>query len=134
MPRQKEFIISKKKIFPKKRKFRLRDLFRWKKKIKKAKQEENIKTSPSAGWSLALAIVGSAIMLLGGINSGFLTVTFLLLEVIAFILGIIGLRSIKKYPKRFKGKEVAWAGIIISSLWMLIVLAFFYWLLFIYGN
>ena len=124
--------FSKKKKF-KKRKFRLRDLFRWKKKIKKVKPIDETKIIPSAWWSLSLGILGTLIILLPGF-SFLVFLIFIALQLSALILGILALKGIERNPQIFRGKNIAWAGITIFILWTLLILAFFIWLIFIYGN
>ena len=128
---QKENFSKKKKI--KKRKFRLRDLFRWKKKFKKVKPIDETKVIPSAWWNLSLGILGTFIILLPGFSTfGFLI--FIALQLSALILGILALKGIKRNPQIYRGKGIAWAGISIVILWTLLILAFAIWINFIYGN
>jgi len=108
-------VVGQKKI--KKRKFRLRDLFQLKKKIKKAKKENEKKFSKLALISLISAFAGIGIATLASILMvGILPYAFLGAELVAFVTGILGLGEIKRDPENLKGKGMALAGIIISSL------------------
>ena len=130
---QKENFSKKKNI--KKRKFRLRDLFQWKKKIKKARKENKKNFSPIALASLILAVGGIGLVLLGTIlGLPFLSYAFIGAEVAAFIAGILGLRDIKANPEKLKGKGMAWAGIIISGLIGVLIVVVFIALIIAFSN
>lgn len=110
----------------KKRKSRLRNFFKWKKKIKKSKIEDKRKYSTTAIISLILALIGSATFVIYFfLNTPLLLVIiFIISELAAMILGIVSLESIKKNSKKLRGKVFAWFGIILSGLWALLILVF----------
>ena len=122
---KKENFSKKKNI--KKRKFRLRDLFQWKKKIKKARQIEKRKVPPSAGWSLTFALLGILCLGIPFQYIGF--VLFLGLEIAALILGIIGLKKIDRDLEKWKGKGIAIVGILIPIIIFIWLIALLSWVL-----
>jgi len=124
----KENFSQKKKI--KKRKFRLRDLFQWKKKIKKARKKEKKEISNFAIGSLACAILGTIAFIFYVSNLSFYIYVFLLFEISAFVLGKIALSKIKKEPEKLRGEIMARIGVIIPVLWALIIIGLFLWIFF----
>ena len=118
----KENFSKKKNI--KKRKFRLRDFFKLKKKIKKARKVDKKEISTHAIISLVLALSGIGIGIMALRHATlFLAYLFFGAELGAIILGVLGLYKIMRNPENLKGKGLAWAGIIIPLLVGLLLLA-----------
>lgn len=115
---------KRKKRKVKKRRFRLRDLFNWKKTSRKGKKIEPLtdkKTSTSALLSAIFAIAGLFLLILfSSYYYSIIPIAFAIFNVLAFILGIKGLREIKRNPDELEGKTDAWIGLIISGFWIAI--------------
>jgi len=117
-----------KKESTKKRKFRLRDLFVIKKKLKRVKEKNDKKESKKANWSLGLSILGIVLLLSLGESTVFGLLAFLS-AILGFIMGVLALIEINKNPDTLKGKKMAWIGIILGVLWfgvaLLLLLSYF---------
>ena len=102
----------------KKRKFRLRDLFQWKKKIKKPRKENTKKISVTALISFICGVLGMASLLLIFANTVWNPILLTIgLKLVALTLGILSLLGpLKNNPEQLKGKWMAWIGIGLSVL------------------
>jgi len=92
----------------KRKKFSLKNLFKWKKKKRKntTKKTKNKK----ADWSPIISVLSILPIFLG---NWFGLILLILLNLTAITLGILALREIKKNPEQ-RGKGSAWTGIWVS--------------------
>ncbi len=106
---------------------------KWKKKHAQGDRQQSYKSLRADGGSLGkmrphwLAVV-AMLLGLGAIAvlylNGFLTL-FLVLELVAMILGIISLTIINRNPEKFRGKGMALVGILSGPTFLLFVLTLF---------